>query len=170
MTELVDVGDLKSPGFCREGSSPSPGTNIIVYMLHNMTNSVEEILEKMLTNHPDIRRTIQGCTNEEIAAMEQILERQLPHEYTQFLQVLGKQPGKLWGEAMYDTRYTTVMKLIQHSHYPPYITIGIDLISQEELVIAPDRSIRLYIDDQTTNLFPSLQHLLQHYGAKLTAA
>ncbi len=60
----------------------------------NMRNLVDMIIQE----HPEFSEEIEGCSEKEITELEKfVTNTTIPQEYREFLQIMGKNPGRIYG-------------------------------------------------------------------------
>lgn len=59
---------------------------------------MKKLIEFILQSHPDFAEEIEGCTQEEINVLEELIPTSnMPEEYKDFLRYMGKNPGRVIG-------------------------------------------------------------------------
>lgn len=59
---------------------------------------MEKLFQLLYHNHPDFKKEVEGCTIEEIEALEKlVINCDIPDDYKIFLKHMGKNPGRVYG-------------------------------------------------------------------------
>ena len=59
---------------------------------------MEKLFEFLYRNHPDFKKEVEGCTNEEIEVLEKlVINCEIPGDYKVFLRHMGKNLGRVYG-------------------------------------------------------------------------